>query len=269
MTLLPGAPGFVGTGARIQSEWLPGFRRNPQRVTIEIDDDEIRRVIAALSQQPAALPQPHVPTATRLLTVKEVAERLGIGRGKAYELVLKGEVRSLTIGRSRRISSEAIAEFIARPRDEVGNAYVAPPRYAPREFVSVPKWPRPPAPRAEPSPSRRRKTTHDIDLAPKPMPTASLAQRMTDKELDDALAGMLAKGWPADVLEQIRADQTDGLHRTNVLTINHTARYLGLSRYGVEKLIAAGKLRLFTIAPMYRDDKPQKRIPAKDVVAIR
>jgi len=239
------------------------------RVTIEIDDDEIRRVIATLGHQPAPLPQPPVPTATRLLTVKEVAERLGIGRGKAYELVLKGEVRSLTIGRSRRISSEALAEFITRPRDEVGNAYVAPPRDAPREFVSIPTGPRPPAPGAEPSPSRRRKTTHDIDLAPKQMPTASFAQRMTEKELDDALAGMLEKGWPADVLEQIRADHMDGLHRTNVLTINDTAKYLGLSRYGVEKLIVAGKLRLFTIAPTYRDDKPQKRIPAKDVLAMR
>ena len=29
-SLLPGVPGFVGTGARIQSEQVPGFRRNTQ-----------------------------------------------------------------------------------------------------------------------------------------------------------------------------------------------------------------------------------------------
>jgi hypothetical protein len=46
------------------------------------------------------------------------------------------------------------------------------------------------------------------------------------------------------------------------------ATYLGLTRYGVEKLINTGKLRLFTIAPIYRDEKPAKRIPTKDVAAL-
>jgi len=57
------------------------------------------------------------------------------------------------------------------------------------------------------------------------------------------------------------------VHRVNVLTINDAATYLGLSRSGVEKLITAGKLRLFTIAPTYRDEKPAKRIPAKMLLA--
>lgn len=54
-----------------------------------------------------------------------------------------------------------------------------------------------------------------------------------------------------------------------MLAINDAAEYLGLSRYTVEKLIKAGKLRLFTIAPTYRGEKPAKRIPAKDVAELR
>jgi hypothetical protein len=65
------------------------------------------------------------------------------------------------------------------------------------------------------------------------------------------------------VVEQMRTDRKEGVHRVSVLTINDAARYLGLSRSGVEKLITAGKLRLFTIAPTYRDEKPAKPIPPK------
>lgn len=52
------------------------------------------------------------------------------------------------------------------------------------------------------------------------------------------------------MVDQIRADRTDGVHRVNLLTINDAAKYLGLSRYGVEKLVKVGKLRRLTIAPM-------------------
>jgi hypothetical protein len=65
-----------------------------------------------------------------------------------------------------------------------------------------------------------------------------------------------------------RTDRKEGVHRVNVLTINDAARYLGLSRSGVARLVKAGKLRLFTIAPTYRDEKPAKRIPAKDVAGL-
>jgi excisionase family DNA binding protein len=78
----------------------------PVRITIEIDDEEVRRVLALLVQQaPAAQVQP----LSRLLKVNEVADRLGISRNKVYELLYKGEIRSLAIGRTRRISPDALA----------------------------------------------------------------------------------------------------------------------------------------------------------------
>jgi excisionase family DNA binding protein len=52
--------------------------------------------------------------AAELLTVDEVARLLRIGRSSAYELVRRGELRSVKIGRARRVSSTAVASFIER-----------------------------------------------------------------------------------------------------------------------------------------------------------
>lgn len=49
-----------------------------------------------------------------LLTISEVAFRLGLGRSFIYELVMKGEIKSLKIGRARRIPVAALDEFVAR-----------------------------------------------------------------------------------------------------------------------------------------------------------
>ncbi len=47
-----------------------------------------------------------------LLRVEEAAEWLGLGRTKAYELVYKGVIPSVTIGRSRRIPVHALKTFV-------------------------------------------------------------------------------------------------------------------------------------------------------------
>ena len=49
-----------------------------------------------------------------LLTVEEAAEILHVGRDKVYYLIRTGQLRSVKIGKLRRISREWIAEFIAR-----------------------------------------------------------------------------------------------------------------------------------------------------------
>jgi excisionase family DNA binding protein len=51
-----------------------------------------------------------------LLTVDEAAERLSIGRTKAYELMATGALESVTIGRCRRIPVEALDPFVAKLR---------------------------------------------------------------------------------------------------------------------------------------------------------
>lgn len=50
----------------------------------------------------------------RLLTIDEVATQLASCRATVYSLIRSGQLESVKIGRSRRVSDAAIAEFIAR-----------------------------------------------------------------------------------------------------------------------------------------------------------
>ena len=54
-----------------------------------------------------------------LLTVVEAAHRLGIGRTLMYDLLDSGEVRSVHIGRLRKIPVEALRDFVERRRLDV------------------------------------------------------------------------------------------------------------------------------------------------------
>lgn len=47
-----------------------------------------------------------------LLTPQEAAELLGIGRSKVYELMASGVLRSVKVGRCRRIPRKAIDDFV-------------------------------------------------------------------------------------------------------------------------------------------------------------
>jgi excisionase family DNA binding protein len=51
--------------------------------------------------------------AVLLLTVEEAAQRLSIGRTTMYSLVSAGVIKSVTIGRLRRIPSECLDEYVS------------------------------------------------------------------------------------------------------------------------------------------------------------
>ena len=53
-----------------------------------------------------------VEMSAKLLTVAEAATILRLGRTLVYELVLRGELASVKIGRARRIPVSAIDAFI-------------------------------------------------------------------------------------------------------------------------------------------------------------
>jgi excisionase family DNA binding protein len=52
-------------------------------------------------------------------TVAEVAAMLGFGLSKTRMLVLTGEIRSVKIGRNRRILPEWVDEYVQRPTADV------------------------------------------------------------------------------------------------------------------------------------------------------
>jgi prophage regulatory protein len=48
-----------------------------------------------------------------LLRPNEVAESLGISRSRAYELIAAGDIPSVRLGTSIRVSTEALREWVA------------------------------------------------------------------------------------------------------------------------------------------------------------
>ncbi|MFF2038995.1 helix-turn-helix domain-containing protein [Kitasatospora sp. NPDC058170] len=57
-------------------------------------------------------------TATEALTVPEDMASLRLSRSKTYDLIRSGELPSFTIGRSRRIAAESLADFIRNQTEE-------------------------------------------------------------------------------------------------------------------------------------------------------
>lgn len=52
-----------------------------------------------------------------LLKIPDVMERLSVGQTKVYELLSSGELRSVKVGRSRRVPSDDLERFIAELDD--------------------------------------------------------------------------------------------------------------------------------------------------------
>ncbi len=57
----------------------------------------------------------------RLLRVGEVALRLGLSRSLTYALIMSGQIRSVTINSARRVTVDAVDEFV-RQREEAANS---------------------------------------------------------------------------------------------------------------------------------------------------
>jgi excisionase family DNA binding protein len=55
-----------------------------------------------------------------LLRPEEVAELIGVGRTKVYELMCSGPIRSVKIGNSRRAPRIAVDEFVATLQSDIG-----------------------------------------------------------------------------------------------------------------------------------------------------
>jgi excisionase family DNA binding protein len=55
-----------------------------------------------------------------LLRPEEVAELIGVGRTKVYELMGSGLIRSVKIGNSRRVPRIAVDEFVAMLQSDIG-----------------------------------------------------------------------------------------------------------------------------------------------------
>ena len=53
-----------------------------------------------------------------LLDVSEVASLLGLGRSHIYGYVMRGELRSLKLGRRRKIPVDSVRDFLLKLQEE-------------------------------------------------------------------------------------------------------------------------------------------------------
>jgi len=58
-------------------------------------------------------PRAMITATSRLLRIEEAAAWLGLSKRKTYELLSRGEIQSVYIGRSRRITLAALERFVA------------------------------------------------------------------------------------------------------------------------------------------------------------
>jgi excisionase family DNA binding protein len=49
-----------------------------------------------------------------LISVREAAQRLGLGRDRTYQLIREGRLRSVALGRKRLVPVVELAAFVAR-----------------------------------------------------------------------------------------------------------------------------------------------------------
>ena len=66
----------------------------------------------------------------KLLTVRQVAQVLALGRTTIYQLIATGELETIHVGRSCRIAADTLDDFVSRRRN--GRATVQPSRSAAR-----------------------------------------------------------------------------------------------------------------------------------------
>lgn len=57
---------------------------------------------------------------SQLVSVREVARRLGVGTRRVYELIWKGALRQVRLGRTVRVDQGELDSFIARGGTETG-----------------------------------------------------------------------------------------------------------------------------------------------------
>lgn len=62
----------------------------------------------------------------QLYRVEQVAELMQLGRTRIYEMIARGELRSIRVGSARRIPESALAEWLDRVSEESDGSDLGP-----------------------------------------------------------------------------------------------------------------------------------------------
>jgi excisionase family DNA binding protein len=107
-----GEPGpFAGRASRETRE-LDVRALQAKEIAVAVPSNAVEEAAGEDGSGPAAAA--FLGSGRALLRVEEAAAWLGLGRTKTYELVARGALRSVCIGRSRRVPVSALVQFLER-----------------------------------------------------------------------------------------------------------------------------------------------------------
>jgi len=238
------------------------------KITIEIPDVEVHRVLAPLLHQDV-LPSVERMSTTipgpAMMRIGDAANHLAISRHSLYQLVARGEVPSVKIGRSIRIPAESLSTFIReeslRQKQEKEATsqrwkdWARPTREA-RAVVPKPATV-PPSVKRQPKPPKK-----PFDLTPKPRPAES--NGWTREDHLGVLKHMEEGGWPAELTALMLEDWDAGVLRNYVLRAADLAELLAISRSTAGAMIKRGAIPSFSPEPIYRNDKRETLVSVLD-----
>src|ERR1700716_3185212 len=84
-------------------------------LTIEIPDQEVRRLLGPIFRTVEMEPSPLAVDKVdglRVLSIPEAAEALGVGRAHLYNLIKRGELPTVHMGRRTGITNEDLRDYL-------------------------------------------------------------------------------------------------------------------------------------------------------------
>jgi len=90
---------------------------------VPFDDESRDATLWVLREvmEPVAVPAAAVEVVKRgplLLTIAQVSEDLGVGRSMVYEMIARGELEVVHLGRAARVPAKALETMVGRLRNE-------------------------------------------------------------------------------------------------------------------------------------------------------
>jgi excisionase family DNA binding protein len=96
---------------------------NPKEKEVNhVNDNETRPNARTEGAPVISLDDQRALKSPRLYRIDEVVASLGLGRTVVFDLLRTGELRSVTIGRSRRVPADWLDEFIETLKARAGDA---------------------------------------------------------------------------------------------------------------------------------------------------
>ena len=108
----------------LATPWLHGHTRHHQEWFVsqmtKRETSGLKAFLMGLitSRKVIAVKSPYMNTTNRLLNAQEVAQNLGISKSSVQRLIKTGQITSIKIGSSRRVSEQSLINYVTKLESE-------------------------------------------------------------------------------------------------------------------------------------------------------